>query len=412
MSLLRPCAINAFVALLSLTLTLLCIECGFLFRSAITQDQKIPFTTVEGGPAAIHVNFNEYHPVLGFTGIPGVEKRVFGPQPFFGKVKRHNASGHRGPAFPQEKQDGTSRILLLGDSNVWGYGLDEKELLSTRLSASLKKAEPDMNFEVINLGVSGYGTGQAYLKFLLEGLPYQPDVVSLNFFSDNDFWETTRQIAWKVKKPRFFIRDAKLCLSNIPPKIAMGWPNHTIDAMLEQYFDAQDDNPNPFAFFSFPHTWAFIKEMNIQPWFLESMQSQADNSFGYLFKNNPAGNQQFMAHQSCPEHPLENASATELIFKIIETMQKTTLNVGADFFVLMTPSREKLHKALTHSDHLELSQRLADAGISNIDLLKVMQREKIPLEKFFLANGTNEHHSAWSNQRSAELLTGAILPGL
>jgi GDSL-like Lipase/Acylhydrolase family len=43
-------------------------------------------------------------------------------------------------------------------------------------------------YDVVNLGVEGYGTDQELLKLEREGLAYHPDVVVLNFTVANDIW--------------------------------------------------------------------------------------------------------------------------------------------------------------------------------------------------------------------------------
>ena len=48
--------------------------------------------------------------------------------------------------------------------------------------------------EVINLGVGGYGTLQAYLALVEEGLKYSPNLVVLGFFFGNDLKNNSRTL--------------------------------------------------------------------------------------------------------------------------------------------------------------------------------------------------------------------------
>ena len=83
------------------------------------------------------------------------------------------------------KDSSKLRIALFGDSythgddvffnETWGYYLKE-ELLSKGVSV-----------EVLNFGVGGYGTDQAFLRFIDEGLKMEPDIVVLGFQLEN-FW--------------------------------------------------------------------------------------------------------------------------------------------------------------------------------------------------------------------------------
>lgn len=84
------------------------------------------------------------------------------------------------------KAPGTFRILVLGDSVTFGHGTLDTTTYPFLLEQRLKAWRPDVNWEVWNLGVPGYNTGQelAYLNEV--GPKYQPDLVVIGFFP-NDF---------------------------------------------------------------------------------------------------------------------------------------------------------------------------------------------------------------------------------
>ena len=63
------------------------------------------------------------------------------------------------------------------------------------------------HYEIVNLGVEGYGTDQELLLLEHEGLAYSPDVVVLNFCIDND--SINNGLAYdqhrdRLPKPRWF----------------------------------------------------------------------------------------------------------------------------------------------------------------------------------------------------------------
>src|ERR1700738_3794234 len=80
-----------------------------------------------------------------------------------------NQFGLRAPDDVQlKKTPGRKRILVLGDSYVWGVGASQEELFTA----------PEVygtNDELINFGVSGYGTDQEYLFYLLKGQKFDVD---------------------------------------------------------------------------------------------------------------------------------------------------------------------------------------------------------------------------------------------
>jgi hypothetical protein len=102
--------------------------------------------------------------------------------------------------FPYPKPAGTLRVLALGDSHTQGYEVAQDATFSAVLERYLnshgKKAE------VLNAGVSGYGTAEAAAYLEAEGIKYQPDVVVLGFFA-NDYEDN-------LKAGLFGLEDGKL----------------------------------------------------------------------------------------------------------------------------------------------------------------------------------------------------------
>ena len=88
-----------------------------------------------------------------------------------------NAEGFRDDEIsPKEQFD--LRILMLGDSMTWGYGVEKEETFSEVLQQKLKAK--GVNADVINAGATSYSPTLEYLLLKNKGLSYQPDVVVLN----------------------------------------------------------------------------------------------------------------------------------------------------------------------------------------------------------------------------------------
>jgi hypothetical protein len=68
---------------------------------------------------------------------------------------RTNAFGLREPAFDAVKAQGVVRVALVGDSFVYGIGVDEDDTLRAHLAERLANRWPDQRFEVLNLGIPG-----------------------------------------------------------------------------------------------------------------------------------------------------------------------------------------------------------------------------------------------------------------
>lgn len=94
-----------------------------------------------------------------------------------------NSLGHRGPESPLAKPAGTRRIVGLGDSVAFGWGVEATDsyldIVAARLSDSAKPVE------AVNLGVPGYNTIQEIEDFAAHGVALEPDVVILEIH-END----------------------------------------------------------------------------------------------------------------------------------------------------------------------------------------------------------------------------------
>jgi len=97
-----------------------------------------------------------------------------------------NSKGLRDREIPYEKPAGVFRILVLGDSWTFGSGVAGGAAYPKALERLLEARIPGRRFEVINAGVSAYGTYHELAFFEKEGLMYSPDLVVLGFFAAND----------------------------------------------------------------------------------------------------------------------------------------------------------------------------------------------------------------------------------
>ncbi len=114
---------------------------------------------------------------------------------------RTNSLGLRGAEVAASKPHGVKRILVFGDSYVFGVGLDEQHTLSARLERMLGAA--GQRYEVVNLGVAGYSTDQEYVLFRELAPRLAPDIVVL-VVCDNDFEGNRLDFVYRqYYKPRF-----------------------------------------------------------------------------------------------------------------------------------------------------------------------------------------------------------------
>ncbi len=100
-----------------------------------------------------------------------------------------NSLGFRGPEIERSAPRGRTRILVLGDSQTFGFYLEENETWPARLEGRLREAGADV--EVVNAGVGGWSI-ESETRFLLErALALEPDQVVVGFCA-NDIADLNR----------------------------------------------------------------------------------------------------------------------------------------------------------------------------------------------------------------------------
>jgi hypothetical protein len=106
---------------------------------------------------------------------------------FRGRSVRTNAQGLRGGrSFAVEKPAGTFRIVGLGDSCMFGWGMGEGETYLQILQRKLDETAPaGRRFEVLNFGVPGYNTTMEAATYEHKAARFSPDLVVIHFIGND-----------------------------------------------------------------------------------------------------------------------------------------------------------------------------------------------------------------------------------
>ncbi len=125
---------------------------------------------------------------------------------------RFSSEGFRDREHTKAKPAGTIRIAVLGDSYAEARQVPIEQTFWAVMEKQLQgcRAFAGSNVEVINFGVSGYGTAQELLTLRQRVWDYSPDVVLLTFTTQNDVIDNYRPLKQTEQIPYFVYQDGNL----------------------------------------------------------------------------------------------------------------------------------------------------------------------------------------------------------
>jgi len=193
------------LAVLGLALALLLLEGGVRLMGIAPPAEALP-------------PLWEPHPYLGWFHIPNSGGLWYSEYGEYQADVHINARGLRDREIGYDNPHNAYRILVLGDSYAEGLHVALEETFAKQLETRL--ADAGHAVEVINAGVSGWGTDQEAIFYVVEGFRYEPDLVLLLLFTRNDILnnygplETARVEA--VQKPFFDLNGNELLMPPFP----------------------------------------------------------------------------------------------------------------------------------------------------------------------------------------------------
>lgn len=143
---------------------------------------------MEAGVRLLHLvpsRFWNPDPLLGTWHIPGKSGWWTQEEHEFVVPVTISSAGLRDVEHPPDKPAGVRRVLLLGDSYIEALQVRLEEMLGRQLEQRLNEAG-SQRYEVLSMGVSGYGTASEFLYYRETGRKWKPDVVVLSFYPGND----------------------------------------------------------------------------------------------------------------------------------------------------------------------------------------------------------------------------------
>ncbi|MCX8037600.1 MAG: SGNH/GDSL hydrolase family protein [Candidatus Sumerlaeia bacterium] len=140
----------------------------------------------------------DYLPEIGIINFPGVKMQHRRPGVFHFTYTT-NAERYRGELIPFD--DVSEKIVVLGDSFAFGYGVEDDETFSARLERNLGG-----RYRVVNLGNGGWGLTHQIVRYLTFGAKYHPKIVILQFCkNDPEDNLLTPLVTWNDSRTTFVL---------------------------------------------------------------------------------------------------------------------------------------------------------------------------------------------------------------
>jgi lysophospholipase L1-like esterase len=198
---LRRAGVRSLLVVLGATLPLLAFEAFLRCTDALPLHRN---------PLA---GFHTTDRTVGWLGTRSYRARFRRPE--FDVTIESDETGFRRPARRVEAP-GIPRIAFLGDSFLWGWGVQQGEVLTDRLQERVGQA-----FDIRNYGVNALGTGQQLLLLEEHVLPAKPEMVIVLFY-ENDL--TDNGDVKGGRRPWFHVEGGCLERENVPVARAVdGW---------------------------------------------------------------------------------------------------------------------------------------------------------------------------------------------
>lgn len=192
------------------------------------------------------------HPVLGYIPKANLIKPFRNRE--FDTTIRINSQNMRDQEYALEKPEGVKRIVVVGDSFIFGWGVEENQRVTEILENHYFT-----NVEVLNLGVSGYCSDEEleWLKF--RGLAFKPDRVlfftsdlplschnQYKFVNHRLYWADSPELTWWVQMRSWLLRNIYLIsffdysVADILQKMQSFFIKHEI---VPNHFNATEKSP-------------------------------------------------------------------------------------------------------------------------------------------------------------------------
>ncbi|HEY7783310.1 MAG TPA: SGNH/GDSL hydrolase family protein [Pyrinomonadaceae bacterium] len=127
-----------------------------------------------------------------------------------------NSDGLRDVEHERAKPGDTIRIAVLGDSYAEAFQVSKEQAFWSIMEEKLSQcgAFAGKRVEVLNFGVSGYGTAQQLITLRERVWTYSPDIVMLTVTTNNDIVDNSRALKKTDEIPYYVVSNDQLVLDD------------------------------------------------------------------------------------------------------------------------------------------------------------------------------------------------------
>lgn len=308
-----------------------------------------------------------------------------------------NALGLRDRPFDLAKRAETFRVLVLGDSFMEALQVPLERTFAKQLESRLAPATraAGCGVEVLNGGISAFGTDNALLYYRHAGRRFAPDLVVLGFYVGNDvrnnWFELENVDAGGARKPHFVPRD-----EGIEP--------------VDYPFAAHASPAVPLKLFVNRNVWSYslLREVVAR-----RRRAAADDVRGLPLD--------YQLYEAAP--PASWESAWRVTDALLGALAREVAADGARLFVVVIPSQEQVEperfwRAVDavgrgergawnlEAPEARLAALLEARGVAHLRLLDEFRTAAAAGEKLYLE--VDSHWTARGHERAAQRAAAAL----
>jgi hypothetical protein len=323
-----------------------------------------------------------FDPILGWNIRPNavVEKE--------GVTFSSNSMGIRSlREYSLVKPKNITRIAAFGPSFTFADEVPDE----VTWPALMEQARPDL--EVMNWGIGGYGTDQAFLRYQTQGTVYKPDIVLMGYEDNNrqrnvnyfrPFYKSETDLP--LVKPVYTLAQDELVLVEIPFKD------------FDSFYDTLLNNPNHFLDLTCLHDY-FCERQRYQPLALDRLAS-----FRFL-------RTLIYTLELTSPPKVERPEPEEISLRILERFAEEVAAQGATPILVLFPQQVKLlsdfEKGKQNHSH-KFIPAIQERGGQVIDLyaalVEAKQAQNLRYEDFFIHGAEGGHYTELGNRLVAEAI--------